>query len=74
MNSKENYWTQPLAFQDLKTFSNQLIKTIGVINTTVKCNGWSIMNVKVTVVEDGHRPIIDRDLFPQISRSHLQNR
>ena len=58
MNSKECYWVQSPVFHDLKTFSNELIKTIEVINTSVKCNDWSAINVNVTVVEDDHRPII----------------
>ena len=45
MNNNESYWTQPPAFQDLKTFSNKLIKTIGVVKTTVNCNDWLATNV-----------------------------
>ena len=30
------------------------------------------MGVNVTVVEDGHRPIIGRDLFPQLGPSLTQ--
>ena len=63
LNSNESYWTKPSAFQDLKTFSIELIKTIGVINTTVKRNKWIATNVSVTVEEDGHKPILGRDLF-----------
>ena len=58
MNSKECYWVQSPVFHDLKTFSNELIKTIEVINTSVKGNDWAAINVNVTVVEDDHRPII----------------
>ena len=54
LNSKESYWVQSADFHDLKTFSNELIKTIGVINTTVKCNDWAPANVNVRVVEDSH--------------------
>ena len=38
MNSNESYWTQPPAFQDLNTFSNEKITTIGIVSTTVKFN------------------------------------
>ena len=74
MNSKESYGTNPLTFQDLTTFSNELIKTVGVINTTVKCNDWIATNENVAVVEDGHRPINGRDLFPQLGLSITQSK
>ena len=50
---------------ELKTFSNDLIKTIGLIKTSIKCNDWVAAAVNVTVFEVGNRPIIGRDLFPQ---------
>ena len=65
---KESYWVQSLELHDLKTFSNDIIKIIGVINTSIKCNDWVATGVDVTVVEDGHRPIIGRDLFPNIKK------
>ena len=37
-----------------------------MINTSIKCNDWIATGVDVTVVEDGHRPIIGRDLFPKL--------
>ena len=73
-NSKENYWTKPLEFQDFKTFSNELLKTIGVINTTVNCNDWIDNNVNVIVVEDGHSSIFGRDLFSQLGLSLTQSK
>ena len=66
MNSEESYRTQQLAFQDLKTFSNELIKIIDVINSTVKCNDCLATILNATVVEDGHRPISGRGLYPQM--------
>ena len=59
---------------ELKTFSNDLFKTIGVIKTSVKCNNWVATGVNVTVVEDVHRPIIGRDLFPQLGLSLTQTK
>ena len=34
----ESFWVQSAEMHELKTFSNDLIKTIGVIKTSVKCN------------------------------------
>ena len=61
---KESYWVQSPEVHDLKTFSNDIIKIGGVINTSIKCNDWIATGVDVTVVKHGHRPIIGRDLFP----------
>ena len=69
---KESYWVQSPEIQDLKTFSNDIIKIFGVINTSIKCNDWIATSVDVTVVEDGHRPIIGRDLFSKLGFSLTQ--
>ena len=68
----ESYWVQSPEIHDLKTFSNDIIKIVGVINTSIKCNDWIATGVDVTVVEDGHRPIIGRDLFPKLGLSPTQ--
>ena len=69
---KESYWVQSPEIHKLKTFSNDIIKIVGVINTSIKCNDWIATGVDVTVVEDGHRPIIGRDLFPKLGFSVIQ--
>ena len=43
-----------------------------MINTSIKCNDWIATGVDVTVVEDGHRPIIGRHLFPKLGLSLTQ--
>ena len=70
----KSYWVQSPEIHDLKTFSNDIIKIVGVINTSIKCNDWIATGVDVTVVEDGHRPIIGRDLFrkPGFSLTQLK--
>ena len=68
----ESYWVQSPKIHDLKTFSNDIIKIVGVINTSIECNDWIATGVDVTVVEDGHRPIIGRDLFPKLGFSLTQ--
>ena len=74
LNSIEIYRTQTPEFHDLKTFSNELIKTFRVKNNTVKCNDWLATNVNVTFVGDGHRPIIGWDLFPQLGYSLTESK
>ena len=68
----ESYWVQSPKIHDLKTFSNDIIKIVGVINTSIECNDWIATGNDVTVVEDGHRPIIGRDLFPKLGFSLTQ--
>ena len=69
----ESYWVESPEIHDLKTFSNDIIKIVGVINTSIKCNNdWIATGIDITVVEDGHRPIIGRDLFPKLGLSVLQ--
>ena len=67
----ESYWVQSPEIHD-KTFSNDIIKIVGVINTSIKCNDWIATGVDVTVVEDGHRPIIGRDIFAELGFSFTQ--
>ena len=69
---KESYWVQSPEMHDLKIFSNDLIKIIGLIKTSIKCNDWVASGVDVTVVDDGHRPIIGRDLFSKLGFSLTQ--
>ena len=54
----ESYWVQSPKIHELKTFSNDIISIVGVINTSIKYNDWIATGADVTVVEDGHRPII----------------
>ena len=68
---RESFWIQSPEVHELKTFSNDLIKTIGVIKNSIKCNDWVATGVIVTVVEDSLRPVIGRDLFPQRSHNGL---
>ena len=69
---KESYWIQSPEMHDLKSFSNDIIKTVGAINTSIKYNDWIATGLDVTVVEDGHRLIIGRDLFSKLGFSLTQ--
>ena len=59
---------------ELKIVSNDLIKTSGVIKTSVKCNNWVSADVNVTVVEHSHSPIVERELFSQLRLSLNQTK
>ena len=51
---------------ELKSFSNDIVQPLGTLKTPVKCDDWSIQKAKITVVADGFRPILGRDLFDQL--------
>ena len=36
------------------------------MKTPVRCNDWRIQKAKITVVADGFRPILGRELFDQL--------
>ena len=50
---------------ELKSFSNDIVETLGTLKTPVCCNNWKIQKAEITVVADGFRPIYGRD-FDQL--------
>ena len=62
MNNK--LLVKPSRLQDLETLSNEVVKVVIVINTTVKCDDWSAFGVKNTLVENRHRPVNEQDPNP----------
>ena len=51
---------------ELKSFSNDIVDTLGTLKTPVRCNDWKIQKTKITKVADGFRPILGRDIFDQL--------
>ena len=75
-STKSAKWTDTTEKRNLKTFSNEPIKIIGHLETTVIYNQWKDTSAMLTVVDDGHKNIIGRDLFTtqfphQVSRIGL---
>ena len=58
--------------QDLKTFSNEPIKVLGHLETTVAYSNWIDREAILTWVEDGHKIIIGRDFFPSLGLAVVQ--
>ena len=65
LNSAQSQWSEKKLLE-LKSFSNDIVQPLGTLKTPVKCNDWSIQKAKITVVADGFRPILGRDLFDQL--------
>ena len=61
--TKSAKWTDTKEKRNLKTFSNEPIKVLGHLETTITYNQWKDRAAMLTVLEDGHRNIIGRDLF-----------
>ena len=57
---------------DLKCFSNDIVETLGTLKT-LSIIDWKNQKVKKTVVADGFRPILGRDLFDQLGITISQN-
>ena len=65
-------WITKREKRDLKTFSNDPIKVLGHLETTLAYNNCIDSEAKLTVVEDGHKMIIGRDLFTSLGLAFLQ--
>ena len=65
-------WTDTKDKRNLKTFSNEPIKVLGHLETTITYNHWKDKAALFTVVEDGHRNIIGTDLFTTLGLAVVQ--
>ena len=65
-------WIKSTEKRNLKTFSNEPIKVIGHLETTVAYNQWQDKSAILTVVDDGHKNIIGRDLFTTLGLAVVQ--
>ena len=65
-NSK---WIRGATAKQLKTFSNETIQTIGILQTSIQSNNWYPNPIEIQVVTDGHRSLLDRDLVPALGLS-----
>ena len=66
-NCPQSQWSEKKPLE-LKSFSNDIVTTLGTLKTPVRCNDWKIQKAKITVVADGFRPILGRDLFDQLGK------
>ena len=65
LNCAQSQWSEKKPLE-LKSFSNDIVETLRTLKTPVRCNDWKIHKAKITVVADGFRPILGRDLFDQL--------
>ena len=70
LNSK---WIREANPKQLKTFSNEPIQTLGILQTSIRSNNWYANPIEIQVVTNGHRPLLGRDLFPTLGLSIQQS-
>ena len=73
-STKSVKWTNTSEKRNLKTFSNEPIKFIGHLETTVIYNRWKDTSATLTLVDDGHKNIIGRDLFGTLGLAVVQQK
>ena len=54
-NSK---WIREANPKQLKTFSNEPIHTLGILQTSIQSNNWYANPIEIQVKTDGHRPLL----------------
>ena len=65
-------WINAIQDRYLKIFSNEPIKVLGIFWTTIIYNDWTCEDACLTVVEDGHKLIIGRDVFNSLELAVVQ--
>ena len=56
----------------MKTFSNEPIKVLAKLVTTVPYNDRICDNASLTVVDDGRKKILGRDLFNSLEQGQMR--
>ena len=62
-NSPLARWLMTTPPQQLKTFANEPINVMGMIQAPIASKGWRIEDAEFVVVRNGLKPLIGRDLF-----------
>ena len=57
----------------MKTFFNELIQTLGILQTSIRSNNWYANLIEIQVVTDGHCSLLGRDFFPALELSIQQS-
>ena len=64
-NCAQSQWSEKKLLE-LKSFSIDMAETLCFLKTPVRCNDWKFQKTKITVVADGFRPILGRELFDKL--------
>ena len=64
-NCAQSQWQEKKPLE-IKSFSNDIVENLGTLKTPIRCNDWKIQKRKITVVADGFRPILGREVSDQL--------
>ncbi|XP_075239365.1 uncharacterized protein LOC142334921 [Convolutriloba macropyga] len=65
-NSTLPRWLTTAPAQELKTFANEPIPVIGMIQVPMESKGWRIEDAEIVVFKDGLKTLTGRDLFEDL--------
>ena len=71
-NSTLAHWMMTAPTQELKTFANEPINVMGMIQAPIANNGWRIGDAEFVVVKDGLKTLLGRDFFEALGISVTQ--
>ena len=76
-NSTLARWLTKAPTKELKTFANEPILVIGMMQAPIESNGWRIEDAEIVVVKDGLKPMNGRYSFEilgiSITQTHCSN-
>ena len=67
------FWISQKTSPQLRTFSNETIKVKGKIQCPITSSGWTCDSATFTVIADGLKSLIGRDLFDQFGLAVTQS-
>ena len=72
-HDSKSKWIREANPRQLKTFSNEPIHTVRILQTSIQSGNWYANPIEIQVVADGHRSLLGRDLFPALGLSIQQS-
>ena len=72
-SSPRAFWISKKMSPQLRTFSNEPIQVEGMIQPPITSKGWTCDTATFTVVADGQKSLIGRDLFDQFGLAMTQS-
>ena len=72
-SSPQAVWIHEKVSPQLRTFSNERIHIEGKIQTSITGNGWTSNSATFTIVADGLKSLIGRDLFNHLNLAVTQS-
>ena len=71
-NSRHARWLTTVPAQELKTFANEPMPILEMIQTQLERNFWWIEGAEFVVVKEGLKPLLGKDLFKVLGISITQ--